>query len=200
MRQRDGGDIGQLAHLCQLVGGEGGTDKSRVIEALVELFAMKGIASRLPTTATSGTAAARVNGITIHSASGFTKDQGPGANTAKDLEEVRLPKQAERFVNGQSRMDWQEKDVFVIDEERSILLPSAAVSWDEDSSFRAEQRHQHDKAHALWKRFTTIVMLIEQMRAAGDPELQRLLERIRLGVQDHTYLDLNSHAIVEKFP
>ncbi|KAM4067649.1 PIF1-like helicase [Hirsutella rhossiliensis] len=173
MRQGDGGDVSQL---CQFVGGEGGTGKSRVIEAL-----------------------------------------------------------AERFVNGQSRMDWQDKDMLVIDEvsmlgartlhavnericqlrgsqrdfggipivlfcgdfhqfrpvqERSILLPSAAVSWDEDNSFRAEQRHQHDKAHALWRRFTTAVMLDEQMRAAGDPELQRLLKRIRGGVQDHTDLDL----------
>ncbi|KAM4063319.1 ATP-dependent DNA helicase PIF1 [Hirsutella rhossiliensis] len=133
MRRGDGGDVGQL---CQFVGGEGGTGKSRVIEAL-----------------------------------------------------------AERFVDGESRMDWQDKEVLVIDEfrpvqERSILLPSSAVSWDEDYSFRAEQRHQHDKAHALWKRFTTVVMLDEQMRAAGDPELQRLLKRIRLGVQDHTDLDL----------
>ncbi|KJZ69552.1 hypothetical protein HIM_11065 [Hirsutella minnesotensis 3608] len=232
MRQGDGGDVSQL---CQFIGGEGGTGKSRVIGALVGLFAAKGIPSRLLITATSGTAAARVDGITIHSACGFTKDQGPGANTARDVDGVRLPRQAERFVNGQSRMDWQDKDVLVIDEvsmlgartlhavnerlcqlrgsqrdfggipivlfcgdfhqfrpvqERSILLPSAAVSWDEDNSFRAEQRHQHDKAHALWKRFTTVVMLDEQMRAAGDPELQRLLKRIRRGVQDHTDLDL----------
>ncbi|KAM4067375.1 PIF1-like helicase [Hirsutella rhossiliensis] len=153
----------------------------------------------------------------------------------KDLDGVRLPKQAERFIHGQSRMDWQEKDMLVIDEvsmlgartlhavnerlrrlrgsrqdfggipivlfcgdfqqfrpvqERSIVLPSAAISWDVDNSFKAEQRHQHDKAHALWKRFTTVVMLDEQMRAAGDPELQRLLKRIRLGVQDRTDLNL----------
>ncbi|KAM4061353.1 PIF1-like helicase [Hirsutella rhossiliensis] len=221
MRQGDGGDVSQL---CQFVGGEGGTGKSRVIEALVGLFAAKDLSHRLLITATSGTAAARVNGITIHSACGFTKDQGPGANTARDVDGVRLPRQAERFVNGQSRMDWQDKDMLVIDEvsmlgartlhavnericqlrgsqrdfggipivlfcgdfhqfrpvqERSILLPSAAVSWDEDNSFRAEQRHQHDKAHALWRRFTTAVMLDEQMRAAGDPEPQRLLKRIR---------------------
>ncbi|XP_044715320.1 ATP-dependent DNA helicase PIF1 [Hirsutella rhossiliensis] len=134
------------------------------------------------------TAAAQINGITIHSACGFTKDQGAGgANTAKDLDGVRLTKRAERFIHGQSRMDWQEKDVLVIDEisgipivlfcgdfqqfrpvqERSIVLPSAAISWDVDNSFKAEQRHQHDKAHALWKRFTTVVMLNEQMRAAG---------------------------------
>ncbi|OAQ57976.1 ATP-dependent DNA helicase PIF1 [Purpureocillium lilacinum] len=232
MREMGRGDVSQL---CQFVGGEGGAGKSRVIEALVELFAARGISSRLLITATSGTAAARVNGITIHSACGFTKDQGPGTNTAKDFDGVRLSKQAGRFIHGQSRMDWQEKDVLVIDEvsmlgartlyavneqlcrlrgsqqefggipvvlfcgdfhqfrpvqERSILLPSAAVSWDEDNTFRAEQRHQHDKAHALWKRFTTVVMLDEQMRAAGDPELQRLLTRIRRGEQDHSDLEL----------
>ncbi|KJZ68701.1 hypothetical protein HIM_11915 [Hirsutella minnesotensis 3608] len=115
---------------------------------------------------------------------------------AKDLDGVRLPKQAERFVHGQSRMDWQEKDVLVIDEqfrpvqERSVVLPSAAIPWDIDNSFKAEQQHQHDKAYALWKRFTTVVMLDEQMRAGGDPDLQRLLKRIRLGVQDHMDLDL----------
>ncbi|KAM4066727.1 hypothetical protein HRG_012156 [Hirsutella rhossiliensis] len=172
MRQTNRGDAGQL---CQFVGGEGGTGKSRIIGALVELFNQR-----------------------HHDppACGFTKDQGAGgANTAKDLDGVRLTKRAERFIHGQSRMDWQEKDVLVIDEisgipivlfcgdfqqfrpvqERSIVLPSAAISWDVDNSFKAEQRHQHDKAHALWKRFTTVVMLNEQMRAAGDPELQGLL-------------------------
>ncbi|KAM4067727.1 PIF1-like helicase [Hirsutella rhossiliensis] len=178
---------GDACQLRQFVGGEGGTGKSRIIEALVELFSKR---------------AFRI---------------------------------AERFIHGQSRMDWQEKDMLVIDEvsmlgartlhavnerlrrlrgsrqdfggipivlfcgdfqqfrpvqERSIVLPSAAISWDVDNSFKAEQRHQHDKAHALWKRFTTVVMLDEQMRAAGDPELQRLLKRIRLGVQDRTDLNL----------
>ncbi|KJZ70840.1 hypothetical protein HIM_09754 [Hirsutella minnesotensis 3608] len=184
MQQTDGGDACQLR---QFVGGEGGTGKSRIIEALVELFSKKRLSNRLLITATSGTAAARINGITIPSACGFTKDQGAGANMAKDLDVVRLPKQAERFVHGQSRMDWQEKDVLVIDEvsmlgsrtlhavneqlrrlrgsrqdfggipivlfcgdfhqfrpvqERSIVLPSAAIPWDVDNSFKAEQQHQ----------------------------------------------------------
>ncbi|OAQ57458.2 ATP-dependent DNA helicase PIF1 [Pochonia chlamydosporia 170] len=233
----------KTGQLCQFIGGEGGTGKSRVIEALVELFKSKEQPNRLLITATSGTAAARINGITIHSACGFSKDVAAAAHTAKNVDGVRLPKQAERFVDGQSRMDWQDKDVLVIDEvsmlgartlhavneqlcrlrgsqqdfggipivlfcgdfhqfrpvqERSILLPSTAVSWDVDNSFKAEQRHQHDKAHALWKKFTTVIMLDEQVRAAGDPELQRLLKRIRLGVQDHTDLDLlNSRCYQE---
>lgn len=34
-------------------------------------------------------------------------------------------------------------------QERSILLPSAAIPWDNDKSFKTEQRRQHSKAHAL---------------------------------------------------
>ncbi|EFZ03310.2 PIF1 protein [Metarhizium robertsii ARSEF 23] len=225
----------EVSQLCQFVGGEGGTGKSRVIETLVELFACKKISNRLLITATSGTAASRINGITIHSACGFSKDQATGTSMGKDLDGVRLAKVTERFIHGQTRMNWQEKDLLVIDEvsmlgaqmlhavneqlcrlrgshqefggipivlfcgdfqqfrpvhDRSILLPSVAVSWDEDNSFKVEQRHQHDKAHALWRKFTTVVMLDEQVRAAGDPELQRLLKRIRMGVQDKTDLDL----------
>ncbi|KAM4064043.1 AAA domain-containing protein [Hirsutella rhossiliensis] len=168
------GEKSNVRQLCQFVGGEGGTGKSRVIEALVELFASKDQSNRLMITATSGTAAARINGITIHSACGFSKDLAAAANAAKDLDGVRLPKQAERFVDGQSRMDWQEKDVLVIDEvsmlgartlhavnEQLCRLRGSHQDFG-DSSFKAETRHQHDKAHALWKRFTTTVMLDEQ--------------------------------------
>ncbi|KAM4061973.1 AAA domain-containing protein [Hirsutella rhossiliensis] len=174
------GEKSNVRQLCQFVGGEGGTGKSRVIEALVELFASKDQSNRLMITATSGTAAARINGITIHSACGFSKDLAAAANAAKDLDGVRLPKQAERFVDGQSRMDWQEKDVLVIDEvsmlgartlhavnEQLCRLRGSHQDFG-DSSFKAETRHQHDKAHALWKRFTTTVMLDEQDRSDLD--------------------------------
>ncbi|XP_044715146.1 PIF1 protein [Hirsutella rhossiliensis] len=159
MRQTNRGDAGQL---CQFVGGEGGTGKSRIIGALVELFSGKSLSNRLLITATSGTAAAQINGITIHSACGFTKDQGRAARTQ--------PRTLTGKISGIPIVlfcgDFQQ---FRPVQERSIVLPSAAISWDVDNSFKAEQRHQHDKAHALWKRFTT---------------------RIRQGVQDRTDLDL----------
>ncbi|KJK73429.1 hypothetical protein H634G_11356, partial [Metarhizium anisopliae BRIP 53293] len=106
----------EVGQLCQFVGGEGGTGKSRVIETLVELFACKKISNRLLITATSGTAASRINGITIHSACGFSKDQATGTSMGKDLDGVRLAKVTERFIHGQTRMNWQEKDLLVIDE------------------------------------------------------------------------------------
>ncbi|KAL8376641.1 hypothetical protein RB595_007651 [Gaeumannomyces hyphopodioides] len=83
-------------------------------------------------------------------------------------------------------------------QERSIILPSTAIPWDEEKSFRTEQRYQHDKAHALWKKFTTVVMLNEQVRAAGDSRLQRLLTRVRRGIQDQSDVEfLNSTCYQE---
>jgi hypothetical protein len=81
-------------------------------------------------------------------------------------------------------------------QERSILLPSTAIAWDEGRIFKAEQRYQHDKAYALWKRFTTVVMLKEQVRAAGDPK--QLLTRIRKGEQDVKDVDLLNHTCFQE--
>ncbi|KAM4061915.1 hypothetical protein HRG_013435 [Hirsutella rhossiliensis] len=121
-----------------------GTGKSRIIGALVELFSGKSLSNRLLITATSGTAAAQINGITIHSACGFTKDRGRAARTQ--------PRTLTGKISGIPIVlfcgDFQQ---FRPVQERSIVLPSAAISWDVDNSFKAEQRHQHDKAHALWK-------------------------------------------------
>ena len=75
-------------------------------------------------------------------------------------------------------------------QERSILVPSSEFAWDEGKTFKVEQRHQHDKAHRLWRRFTTVVMLKEQVRAAGDPQPQRLLTRIRQGIADQSDVDM----------
>lgn len=59
--------------------------------------------------------------------------------------------------------------------ERSILLSRETISWDDGRGFTIEQRRQHDNAHALWRGFTTVVILKEQVPAAGDPRLRRLL-------------------------
>jgi hypothetical protein len=221
--------------LCQFVGGEGGTGKSRVIATIAELFASKGISHRLLVTATSGTAAANIDGITIHSACGFSKDTAPRGGRGSDVDGFAASSSASLRVDGRSTAQWQEKWLLIIDEvsmlgartlyfvneqlrklrgraqdfggipivlfcgdfhqfrpvqERSILLPSTAISWHGEKSFKAEQRYQHDRAHALWNKFTTVVMLDEQVRAASDPQLRRLLTRVRHGVQDRSDMDM----------
>src|SRR6185312_11747915 len=208
----------------QFIGGEGGTGKSRVIEALVALFRERGMLSKILVTATSGTAAARIGGITIHSACNVTIDPKSRIGMPREIDGVRMANANERFVSGSARMTWQDKVLLIVDEismlgartlfavneqlcrlrgsrvdfggvpivlfcgdfhqfrpvqERSILLPSEKITWDYDPSFKIEQRHQHDVAHRLWKQFSTVIMLDEQVRAAGDTEFQALLSRIR---------------------
>ena len=224
-----------IPQLCQFVGGEGGTGKSRVIEAVIAVFARKAMLHRLLVTATSGTAAARINGITIHAACNVSVDTSRPAPSSAPAHNHNPSSSTRLRVDGQSRMDWQEKDVMIVDEtsmlgartlgvvnerlcdfrgctqdfggipiilflgdfkqfrpvqERSILVPSSEFAWDEGKTFKVEQRHQHDKAHRLWRRFTTVVMLKEQVRAAGDPQLQRLLTRIRQGIADQGDVDM----------
>ena len=67
-------------------------------------------------TATSGTAAARINGIAIHSACGFSKDQLSRTDLERGIDGVRSSNLAERSINSQFRMDWQEKYLLIIDE------------------------------------------------------------------------------------
>jgi hypothetical protein len=48
------------------------------------------------------------------------------------------------------------------------------------------------------RRFTTVIMLDEQVRAAGDLELRGLLTRIRLGIQDQSDVDLLNSRCYQK--
>jgi ATP-dependent DNA helicase PIF1 len=65
-------------------------------------------------------------------------------------------------------------------QERSTLLPSSSFPWGEGHGFSPEQQRQHDVAQALWRTFT-VAMLKEQIRAAQDPRLRRLLTLVRQG-------------------
>lgn len=236
-------DESATPQICLFIGGEGGTGKSRVIAAIAEIFARRAQSHRLLVTATSGTAAANINGITIHSACKFTKDKITRAGRGRNVDGFASSSSAAVRIDGQTRMDWQDKDVLTIDEismlgvrtlcavneqlcrlresaldfggipvvvfcgdfhqfrpvqERSMLLPSSSIPWDEDHAFGIEQRRQHDMAHALWKKFTTVVMLNEQVRAAEDARLRDLLTRIRHGVQDWSDVEfLNSTCYQE---
>ncbi|QLI69148.1 ATP-dependent DNA helicase PIF1 [Metarhizium brunneum] len=99
---------------CQFVGGEGGTGKSQVIEAIAALFASKGISHRLLVTATSGTAAAQVNGITIHSACNLSKGISR-TSLYTHVDGIRSSSSGDLYIDGQARMDWHEKWLLIVD-------------------------------------------------------------------------------------
>jgi predicted ATP-dependent serine protease len=109
LRREDGG----TSQLLQYIGGEGGTGKSRIIAAIAELFAQQGQQHRLLVTATSGTAAANIDGITIYSACKFTKE---GVSRRGDLDGFAALTSTNLRIDVQAKMDWQEKELLIIDE------------------------------------------------------------------------------------
>lgn len=88
----------------QFIRGKGGTGKSRVIEALITLFKERGILSKILVTATSGTTAARIGGITIHSACNIIIDPKSHTGIPREINSVQMANTNKRFVSSSARI------------------------------------------------------------------------------------------------
>ncbi|KAH7461132.1 hypothetical protein FOMA001_g19195 [Fusarium oxysporum f. sp. matthiolae] len=206
----------------QYIGGPGGTGKSRIIDALKHVFAVRDQQHFLQITGSSGSAAAQIGGTTVHSACGL--------DTHRSSNE-QLPRFSEA-----KKWAWKQKLVFVIDEISMlggatffkthchlqalrdcsdkpfggipivllmgdfyqfapVLETSLLVDQTQDLSSIAslgQRSIAHHRGYSLWLLFTTVILLEEQVRAGGDPELVALLNRVRAGtqtVQDHNLLN-----------
>jgi hypothetical protein len=90
----------------QYVGGSGGTGKSWFIQAIQRVFTIKSVRQEMVITAMSGTAAAAIDGTTVHSALGLTfKDR------EKQGQENMVTVSTER-----SKQRWRRRKVLIIDE------------------------------------------------------------------------------------
>ena len=87
----------------QYIGGPGGTGKSRVVDALRDVFTARGQPHQLQITGTSGSAAAQIGGTTLHSACGL------------DIGRPNNKQQAPIFSEAKKLM-WKQKLVLVTDE------------------------------------------------------------------------------------
>jgi hypothetical protein len=194
----------------QYVGGEGGTGKSRVIHAIKDMFRLKDGRHTLLLTGASGNAAALIGGVTLHSATniGFEGQNGVKRNISEE-EKLRWKNVIMLVVDEISQVggltltavdsrlkqyrDDQHRpfggipivmifgDFFQFDPVRqtSLLLPEPK----DRRGQRPENLVQHLAAHRLFLQFTSVVILREQVRAAGCPRLRGFLRRLRNGEQ-----------------
>jgi hypothetical protein len=95
----------------QYVGGEGGTGKSRVIDAVRRVLGEKNEPGAIMVTATSGSAAASINGTTIHSALGITPTGIDG-----DVVEKGDSFAAGTYQDAEKAWRWHRVKVLVVDE------------------------------------------------------------------------------------
>ncbi|KJZ68494.1 hypothetical protein HIM_12113 [Hirsutella minnesotensis 3608] len=217
------GSAGQ--HL-QYTGGPGGTGKSRIIDALKDVFAARNQLHRLQITGTSGSSAAQIGGTTVHSACG--------------LDSHRDPNKPPPPFSEAKKWTWKQKLVLVIDEVSMlggatlhnvsrhlqalrdcqdepfggmpvVLLmgdfyqfapvreTSLLVARSPDRSSQVPLRQatvSHHSGCRLWHMFKTVVLLEDQVRARNDPQLRALLDRIRNGAQTQQDLSLLNASIV----
>jgi hypothetical protein len=194
----------------QYVGGEGGTGKSRVIHAIKDMFRLKDGLHTLLLTGASGNAAALIGGVTLHSAANIPFE-GRAATTknVSEEEKLRWKNMTMLIVDEISQVggltlaavdsrlrqyrDDQHRpfggipivmffgDFFQFDPVRqtSLLL----LEPRDGGARRPESSAKHLAAHKLFLQFTTVVILREQVRAAGCPRLRGFLRRLRNGEQ-----------------
>ncbi len=205
----------------QYVGGEGGTGKSRVIHAIKDMFRLKDGLHTLLLTGASGNAAALIGGLTLHSATniGF---EGKSETTRPISEEEKLRwKNMTMLIIDEisqvggltleavdSRLSQYRDDphrpfggmpmvmffgdFFQFDPvlQTSLLLPAPR-----DRGRQKKSLAKHLAAHKLFLQFRTVVILREQVRAAGCPRLRGFLRRLRNGEQTELDFQRLCHRI-----
>jgi hypothetical protein len=174
--------------------GEGGTGKSRLIDAIRTWFRWNGRETELVLTA--GTAAVKIRGTTVHSAVSISIDDGDGKKGKMSVAQKRV---------------WTERRYMVIDEvsmlnckviellHRQLAtakanpeLPFSGVNLIFLGDFlqlpavRSSDVYVNDRqyrlGHQLWRSLNAVVILREQMRQAGDPLYAGILSRVRLRI------------------
>ncbi|KJZ68102.1 hypothetical protein HIM_12507 [Hirsutella minnesotensis 3608] len=210
----------------QYTGGPGGTGKSRIIDALKDVFAARNQPHLLQITGTSGSSAAQIGGTTIHSACGLDSHRDPNKPPPPFSE-------AKKWI-------WKQKLVLVIDEVSMlggatlhnvsrhlqalrdcpdepfggmpvVLLmgdfyqfapvreTSLLIDRSPDRSSHTPLRQatvSHHSGCRLWHMFKIVVLLEDQVRARNDPQLRALLDRIRNGAQTKQDLELLNANII----
>jgi hypothetical protein len=184
-------------HLLMGVFGEGGTGKSRLINAIRAWFRKNGRKDELIVAATTGSAAVKIKGATVHSAVSIPIETSDGKRRAK--------------LTTQQLEDWQKHRYMVIDEismldcrvMEHLHNQLVIAKSNPDVAFGGVNiiffgdflqlpavinpdlyvdTPKYGVGHRLWRSLNAVTILRQQMRQADDPLYAGILSRIRLRV------------------
>jgi hypothetical protein len=165
------------------VGGEGGTGKSRIINAITMLMEITGHITKLKKMALTGTAAYNIGGRTVHS----SLKKSPNKKTAKSVAAMDA-----------LRKVWQNVTVTIVDE-ISFLPGNLLDDLDEVLKSAHDSKLDFGDTHIImfgdfkqhisiatkiydsksWKLIKKTIILTEQMRAQKDPRFIEFLGNVR---------------------
>lgn len=177
--------------------GEGGTGKSRLIEAIRVWFKRNGRGNELIVAATTGTAAVKIKGSTVHSAVSIPIEIENGNRLGK-LSPAQLEAWTERrymVIDEISMMDckimeYLHTQLAIAKARPDVSFGGVNIIFFGDflqlPAVRNPDLYIDSKewgaGHRLWRSLNAVVILKEQMRQAGDPLYASLLSRLRLRV------------------
>ena len=186
----------QCPQLLMGLFGEGGTGKSRLIEAIQALFQFRSRSEELVVTATTGSAAYNIGGTTLHSAMGIPVEYGDGQSKRK-VSQHKLAEWANRrylIIDEVSMLDRSniiklETQLKKLTSNTTALLGGMNIVFcgdflqlptcnSQDLFIRDSSKYQ--RGNDLWRSLNVAVILKEQMRQADDPVWAALLQRVRL--------------------
>ena len=187
--------------------GEGGTGKSRLIDTIRAWFKFCRREEELIVTATTGAAASKINGTTVHSATGisFSKKKRRG-----DGEDVHVTNKMK---------DWSDRNYMIVDEMSMMdtdVIASASTKLGHAKSLPSEKfggvnvifmgdflqlasvssrdlyidNAKTRTGHDIWRSLNASVILRHQIRQAGDPRYAQLLHRLRFHKPTDEDIDL----------
>ncbi|KAH9106593.1 hypothetical protein AeMF1_017846 [Aphanomyces euteiches] len=193
--------------LRMVMHGEGGTGKSHIIAA-VQAFCDSwkrpfGIAK----TAMTGKAAVSINGVALHSWIGMHNLAPSTVHEAKEAEEKGLPGFTEDLklllVDEMSMMNKQH--LVRLDEalraRTKLDIPFGGINIVLAGDFfqmppvGGNPYLYEDSGFSLWRSFTTVVVLDENVRFAKDPEWGKLVSLARKGVWTQDLVDILNSRI-----
>ncbi|EIW86687.1 hypothetical protein CONPUDRAFT_45042 [Coniophora puteana RWD-64-598 SS2] len=202
--------LGKTEQLLMFLSGIGGSGKSHVIRAVVELFRRCGCSERLMLAAPTGAAAVLINGYTIHSLTflpsgkfrvNHTELEGTWKLTlylildevsmigAQFLAEIsQRMSAAKSWQEGANSLPFGGMNVIFSGDMGQLPQPRALSLYSHKlvSKLRPNLTHANVGQLAmqgicLWRQVHTVVELKQNIRAKKDPDFIALLNRIRVG-------------------
>ena len=182
------------SQLLMGVFGEGGTGKSTLIKAIRVWFESNNRGHELIVTATTGSAAVKVNGSTVHSAVCIPIEMSDGKRVGK-LTPKKIDEWTERrymIIDEVSMLDCKvmedlHKQLTIAKANPEIEFGGMNIIFFGDflqlpavinpDLYRDTVNRR--QGHQLWRSLNAVVILKEQMRQAGDPDCAALLSRLR---------------------
>lgn len=215
--------------LLMYVGGEGGTGKTRVIQAITELAKRLNVADSMVLCAPTGTAANNINGQTIHSVLNLSFSARGGGDRKKwkmekharywagkryliideismvdlaELEEIHQRLVMLKQSNNDQPLPFGGLDAIMLFGDFCQLPPVLYGNRGPKPLWWAPRPDDPAELNGkqLWNRFTAVVILTEQMRQSHDKQYHLLVQRAREGTLTHADEDILLNRVMSRSP